>query len=356
MSIFRRIDLYLILPSLAISGISIFLLLSTSPNNSTQQVIFTVIGIFLFLLFSAFDFRFYPKFKNLLYILSLVLLGIIFLFPPIRSAHRWIDFGFFIFQPSEILKPFIIIVFASILRGLKKPGLPSVFLCLLLYLPLVILVFLQPDLGNTIIYLSIIIGLFIISGVDHKILLSGSVAFFIFLPAFWLVLKEYQRQRIFSFLNPSLDPSGSGYNAIQSMIAIGSGGLFGLGLGKGTQSRLLFLPEFQTDFIYASLVESLGFIGGFLLILFYLTVLIRIIFIAVNTQSRFGRFLCLGIFCQIFIQILINIGMNLGILPITGITLPLLSYGGSSIVSTYISLGMVNGIYSYLPKKLLVIR
>ena len=140
------------------------------------------------------------------------------------------------------------------------------------------------------------------------------------------------------------------------MIAIGSGGLFGLGLGKGTQSRLLFLPEFQTDFIYASLVESLGFIGGFLLILFYLTVLIRIIFIAVNTQSRFGRFLCLGIFCQIFIQILINIGMNLGILPITGITLPLLSYGGSSIVSTYISLGMVNGIYSYLPKKLLVIR
>src|SRR3989338_1015245 len=356
MNYFRRLDPFLLLPSLSISGISIFLLLSTSPNLAGPQLIYSLIGVFLYLMFTSLDIRFIPKYTFQFYIFSVIFLLIIFLLPQIRGAHRWIDFGFFILQPSEILKPLIIITFASFLSKDNQPGPVSIVGYTLGFLPFLVLIFLQPDLGNAIIYLSFFTGLLIISGVYISILLTGFLSFFTLLPGIWLILKDYQKQRLFSFINPNLDPSGAGYNAIQSMIAIGSGGLAGLGLGRGTQSRLLFLPEYQTDFIFASLVESLGFFGGFILLILYIIILVRILLIALNSEYRLGRLLAVGIFCQIFAQIFINIAMNLGLLPITGITLPLLSYGGSSLVSTYISLGLISSLTSVIPKKLLVIR
>ena len=168
-------------------------------------------------------------------------------------------------------------------------------------------------------------------------------------------MHNYQRQRIITFLNPEHDPLGSGYNTIQAVISIGSGGLTGLGLGKGTQSRLLFLPEYHTDFVFASLVEELGFLGGFMTLLFYTMLLLRIVWIGFHSQVSYGWYFTLGLFSQLFIQIVINIGMNMGLLPITGITLPLISYGGSSIISTFIGLGFLISIKRYTTRDLLVI-
>ena len=189
--------------------------------------------------------------------------------------------------------------------------------------------------------MSIFLSMLILSGLSWIYLVGGIVLFFVFMPLLWMLLKDYQRARLLSFFNPYLDPQGTGYNAIQAMITIGSGGLWGLGLGRGTQSRLLFLPEYQTDFIFSSIVEVLGFFGGLVIIILYLILLTKIITVVFKTEDQFGQLIVIGVFTQLFIQVFINIGMNLGILPITGITMPLVSYGGSSIVSTFIGLGLV---------------
>lgn len=356
MNFIRRLDLFIILPSLSISCLSIFLLLGSAAELFIPQLIFTLIGLIFYFIIISIDYTVWPRFLYLLYAVSILLLSVIFFLPQVRGAHRWIDFGVFILQPSEILKPIVILFYATLLVKLRKLDLSNLFWLILSFLPLTLLIFLQPDLGNSIIYSAFFLGLLIIGGVSLKFLFSGFLLFLSLLPVIWIFLKDYQKLRIFSFLNPGLDPSGAGYNAIQSMIAIGSGGLFGLGLGKGTQSRLLFLPEYQTDFIFASLIESLGFLGGFILLILYLFLLSRILLIALNCDNMLGRIISIGIFCQLIAQVIINVGMNIGLLPITGITLPLLSYGGSSIVSTYASLGLLNSISQSLPKKLLVIR
>lgn len=352
----KSLDPLILMPSISISGISIFLLLANGTNLFVPQLVFTLISILLFIIVANLDFRIWPKYIYIFYVSALFLLTVIFFLPSVRGAHRWIDFHFFVLQPSELLKPAIILFYAYIMSKFNKLDIKMIFWQLFSFVPILLLIFLQPDLGNTIIYVAFFIGLLIIGGISLKFILTSFLVFLVFLPGIWKLLREYQKERIFSFINPQLDPGGAGYNAIQSIIAIGSGGLFGLGLGRGTQSRLLFLPEYQTDFIFASLVESLGFFGGVLLITLYLILLIRILLLAFNTDNRFARLVLIGIFCQLFSQIFINIGMNIGLLPITGITLPLLSYGGSSIVSTYVSLGLVSNIANSFRKKLLVIR
>ena len=250
----------------------------------------------------------------------------------------------------------IILFYSSHLIKIQKISGFTLLKLIVTFLPIFALIFLQPDLGNAIIYISLFIGLLIIAGTNISHLLSGAATLLLFLPLIWARLLGYQRQRLISFINPQLDPLGAGYNAIQSVIAIGSGGLIGLGLGRGNQSRLLFLPEYQTDFIFASLIESLGFAGGLILLGLYFLMLFWILLVALKSSNLLGRFIAVGIFCQIFSQVIINVGMNMGLLPITGITLPLLSYGGSSIVSTYISLGLINAVSADTPKKILVIR
>lgn len=356
MSLLRRLDAYLLLPSLFISILSIFLLITTAENLFLPQLINMLFGVILYFIFASIDFRIWHRFNFLFYLISILFLIVIFFLPQVRGAHRWIDLGFFVLQPSEIFKPFIILFFSSKLSTLKNIKIKSLLILLLTFLPFLILIFLQPDLGNSIIYTLFFLGLLIIGGINISYLALGTFFFTIFSPALWFILKDYQQKRIFSFLNPNLDPGGAGYNAIQAMIAVGSGGLFGMGLGRGSQSRLLFLPEYQTDFIFASLVESLGLFGGSILLVLYLILLLRMLYIAINSQNIYGRILTIGVFCQILFQIIINVGMNLGILPITGITLPLLSYGGSSIVSTFISLGIINSVGLSLKQKPLVIR
>ena len=235
-------------------------------------------------------------------------------------------------------------------------NLPSLLKPILLLFPFIFLIFKQPDLGNVLVYLSILASLIILSGISWVYILLSFLGITGLLPFFWFILKDYQKQRLLSFLNPQQDPIGAGYNSLQAVIAIGSGKIMGMGLGRGTQSRLMFLPEYHTDFVFASLGEVLGFLGGALVILLYLFLLYKILIIAINTENIFGKFIILGVFAQLFSQVFINLGMNLGLLPITGITLPLISYGGSSIISTFIDLGLVISVASYHKKSPLVIR
>ncbi|KKS98555.1 MAG: rod shape-determining protein RodA, rod shape determining protein RodA [Candidatus Gottesmanbacteria bacterium GW2011_GWA2_43_14] len=342
--LFRRIDPFLLIPSLGLSGISFFVLASTGTSEYLHQAVFFALGLAAYLLFLSIDYRLWSRFSIIIYGLTLMFLVILFMLPEIRGAHRWVDFGLFILQPSEILKPLLMLVFAHVIsrRDLGRTG--NLFFLTAIFIPVAMLIFLQPDLGNTIVYGIFFFAMLIAGGLNLRYISLSLLTFTVFLPGLWLILKDYQKQRILSFLNPNIDPGGAGYNAIQSMIAVGSGGFWGLGLGRGTQSKLFFLPEYQTDFIFATIVESLGFIGGIILIILYLLLLIRILNICFSAEDTMGKVLSAGIFSQIFIQVFINMGMNLGILPITGITLPLVSAGGSSIISTFIALGILNSV------------
>ncbi len=344
MSFFKRIDYLLLAPVVGLIGISLSIIFSTTPALFAQQLIFAIIGFILFLAFSSIDFRIWPKFFWFFYSLTLVLLLVTFLGQEVRGSSRWIDFGWFRLQPSELIKPFFVVIMAELFsknygRGWSKIIKPFLFL-----VPIVLLIFKQPDLGNVIVYLFIFAVCILLSEIPFGSLMLGAGSLFLLFPIAWNFMKQYQKTRISSFLDPKSDPAGAGYNALQAIIAIGSGRLFGLGFGRGTQSHLLFLPEYHTDFVFASIGEELGFLGAFLILCFYFVLLGRILQIASRLNNRFARLLAIGIFAQIFIQVFINIGMNLGMLPITGITLPLLSYGGSSIISTFIGLGIVSNI------------
>lgn len=334
------LDAGIIMPLVGLIGISLAIIGSTTPNLFYQQFIFFIVGLVLCYIFASVDHMIWKKFIWIFYLLSLLLLIITFFTPEVRGSNRWIDIGWVSIQPSEIIKPFMIIIVAQLLSQKHTGTLFHYFFPFLFLLPIFGIIFIQPDLGNVLVYFFIFIMMIIGNGFSLilfslSVLLSG-----LGIPFLWQFLKEYQRNRIVSFINPQSDPVGAGYNALQSIIAIGSGQLTGLGLGKGTQSHLLFLPEYHTDFVFASLGEELGFIGASMVLVFYAILLIRILRIAFVAEERFTFLLALGIFSQIFIQVFINVGMNLGILPITGITLPLVSYGGSSIVSTLIGIGL----------------
>lgn len=346
-------DPFLFLPVIGLSGISLFTLASQEPRVFVSQLSFMMLGFFLYFIFSSIDYHYWPKFRYIFYVLSLLLLSLLFFLPEVRGAQRWINLGAAVIQPSEILKPLVILIYAYFFSRQRSTN--TRILEIVSFLPLIVLIFIQPDLGNTIVYLTFYLGLLIVSGLSWLYLSAGALFLIALIPALWFFLRDYQKLRISTFINPALDPKGAGYNAIQSIIAIGSGGLTGLGLGRGSQSRLYFLPEYQTDFIFASIIEALGFLGGAIIIFLYFVLLFRILSIALNTDNIYGRFLSIGIFSQIFIQVFINIGMNMGIMPITGITLPLLSSGGSSIISTFIALGIVNSVGREINKSPLVI-
>lgn len=336
----------------AILGLLVFNLLiiwSIAPRLFLQQLTYIILGLGLFFLFSLIDWRIYPKFSWLFYLGSLIFLGITFLFGTItRGVSRWIQIGGLTIQPSELVKPFLVLFFAWFFSEgieIKKIFLGS----LLLTLP-AFLIFIQPDLGSSLVVILLWLGITLAAGVSWRWLAGGFGFLVVTLPLIWQLLKDYQRQRIYTFVNPFADPLKSGYNIIQSIIAIGSGQLAGRGLGRGTQSHLRFLPERHSDFIFASLAEELGFLGALILLSFFALLLWRILVIAQKTDNRFGMLICLGIFTMIFSQIFINIGMNLGLMPITGITLPLISSGGSSLVAVLISLGIIENIARFSKK------
>jgi rod shape determining protein RodA len=341
----KGFDFLILVIILVVSLLGLSMIWSLEPSLFPQQLIFLLLSLGIFFLFSRIDFRIFENVTTIFYGSSLFLLLITFVLGEVtRGSIRWIQLGFINLQPSEIVKPFLIIFFASYFAKQEKFNLKIIFKSLILLLIPLILVFKQPDLGSTLVILVSFLGIVIFSRLPKIYLAIGTGIAAIFSPIAWFLMQPYQKDRIYSFFNPYADPLRSGYHIIQSIITVGSGGFLGRGLGKGTQSQFAFLPEHHTDFMFASLTEELGFLGASILLLCYFLLLSRILLIAQNSQSFFGKLVCYGVFSLLLFQIFTNIGMNMGIMPVTGITLPLVSYGGSSLLATLICFGIVESI------------
>ncbi|MFH0738918.1 MAG: rod shape-determining protein RodA [Candidatus Omnitrophota bacterium] len=317
-----------------------------------RQMLWVILGVALFFLISNFNYRRLWDATYLLYALALVLLFLVFILGVAHlGAQRWLRFSWFNFQPSEFAKPVIVIFLAryfsvksvqdlslqankmGILRGLILP-----FIMIALPVGLIIE---QPDLGSGVIIIFIFMIMLFLSGVRLRYIILFLILAILSMPFLWHFLREYQRDRLMVFINPNIDPLGAGYTIIQSKIAIGSGGFFGKGWLSGTQSQLRFLPEAHTDFIFATFVEEWGFLGSAVILLLYYLLIREGLNIAARTSDNFGRLLALGIAFMLGVQVFINISMNLGLAPVVGVPLFLMSYGGSSVIVTFISLGIL---------------
>lgn len=338
-----KFDALLILPIFLLLAFSFFILNSISPSIFPSYYWYIVLGILAFLLFSLFDFEVISAFSNYFYIISIVLLLITLVIGQVtRGTVRWIPLGSISIQPSEIVRPFLLIFFANYIAE-KKLNLKRLFkIIILMALPL-FLILVQPSLGVTALTALGFLGLFLASEIDKKSILYLVFSILLIIPAVYLLLAPYQKSRITAFLDPSKDPQGAGYNAIQSAISVGSGKLLGRGLGRGVGTQLAFLPERHTDFIFASVAEEMGFVGGVVLLLLTFLLLYRITSYTEKAINIPARLFLGGLFLTLFAQVAIHVGMNMGLLPITGVPYPLVSAGGSSLLATMTSLGIVVG-------------
>lgn len=315
-----------------------------------RQVIALGIGLVLFLVLIAVDFRIWHSLAWVLYGGAVFLLGSVLLFgAEIRGTRGWFvleGIGAQV-QPVEFAKILLILVFAKYLadRGGRITDLRAFTGCALLLLVPVSLIILQPDLGSALILVATWTGMLLIARVPRRIwLIAVVVAVLISGLAWQFLLRDYQRNRIATFVNPARDPLGFGYNIAQSMVAVGSGELLGRGLGLGPQSHLNFLPEQETDFIFAVIAEELGFIGSVLLLGLFALLLVRIFWLARRAPDDFSLFTLSGIGIVLFVQIFVNIGTNIGIVPVAGVPLPLVSYGGSALIASLAGFGIVESI------------
>ena len=345
----KELDYFLIFCVLILSVVSLFVMYSTDGGEilfHTKNHFFKLVAFFpVMIVLAFFNLRFWHNFSYIIY-LAVILLLIWVSFFGIKSSgsQRWMDLYFFVLQPSELMKIAIILCLAKFYHRLKIENVNSLFsmaIVLSIIVAPVMLVLSQPDLGTSI--LIVLSGLIILwlGGVKVKYFIYSFITFLISLPFIISFLKPYQKLRILTFLDPDRDPLGAGYQIIQSKIAIGSGGLDGKGFLKGTQSYLDFLPEKHTDFIFTLFSEEFGFIGSVLLLILYSIIIFRIIRIGAISRSNFARLFCFGFAFAIFIYIVVNLSMVLGLLPIVGSPLPIMSYGGSSMLATMIGFGIV---------------
>lgn len=341
MKIQKLINFPISLSSFLLLSIGILVIYSSSSELAVQQLIFAAVGMVIFLLISGLELSSVKSLIKPLYIIILIaLIASLILGFETRGTLRWIPLGIFNIQPSEFAKPVLILFLANFWSNCQ-PSWSNILKSLLWTGPYILLIFKQPDLGSALTLTAIWLGMLFAAGISIKKVIILTLIIISFIPISWLFLYDYQKERIVSFLAPEADPLGKGYNLIQSKVAVGSGEIFGRGLGRGTQSRLQFLPEFRTDFIFASIAEEMGFIGSILILLLYLFLLSYSLRTAYQVSNQFSRLIILGVISMVLFQVFVNIGMNVGLLPITGITLPLISYGGSSVVATLLSLGLV---------------
>ncbi len=341
--ILSALDWSLLFPTIILVIFGLATIFSVSTTFFTSQLIYVFVSLFAFFLFSQVHYKVIQLYGIHIYIAAvIILLFVLFLGFESRGAVRWVDvFGFRI-QFSEILKPFLIISLASFLKNGKNYSFSHFVFCLLFLLPVTSLIFFQPDLGSALIYAGATIATMLVFGFPFRWFVVGLFGMILFLPVFWQFLHDYQKQRVLTFLSPGSDPLGTSYNAIQAMIAVGSGSIFGKGLGEGTQSVLRFLPERHTDFVFATLSESFGFVGGVVIIGCFAYLLYRIYVLYQRVDDKFRKAFCVAAFFLFLIQFFVNIGMNIGLVPIVGITLPFVSYGGSSLLSCFILLGILS--------------
>jgi len=352
-----------------------------------RQLVSLLVGLAGLAVFSYFDYKHLKRFSIALYLLMLLMLVVV-LFVGGGGAQRWFQIGPFSFQPSEVSKIFMIICLASYLSDRKKlDGFWSnIFLLAIVGLPF-LLIFKQPDLGTALVFMAILVGLLLASWSSPKLLiylltpiisilfsplfplwviyllalvlalflsralvwdwllvLGINIGVGVAVPFIWKILKPYQQQRILTFLNPGADPYGAGYHSLQSKIAIGSGGLIGKGYLRGTQTQLSFIPEQHSDFIFSAIGEEFGFIGAVLVLILFAIIVWRALAIAEESSDYFGSLLACGIAFMMAFHVLANIGMTLGILPVVGMPLPFVSFGGSSLLMNLIAIGILQNI------------
>lgn len=310
-----------------------------------RQLIWYLIGALLMIISFLFNYRLLERWSILIYIICVCMLVFVLLFgKDAGGSRRWIDLGQFSIQPSEIIKLAIIISLSGYYsKRINMTGLTFGDLLLpmiMTFIPFILIVK-QPDLGTAILVVIIAASVTCFAKIEKKTFWHIIASGLVFVPMVWFFLKEYQKRRILTFLNPDLDPLGAGYHIIQSKIAIGSGLLYGKGFLKGTQNVLSFLPEQQTDFIFSVLSEEWGFLGaGFLLILFFILILIGLS-VAHSCREPFGILLSGGITALLFWEVLVNVGMVMGLMPVVGVALPFISYGGSSVIIKMICIGVL---------------
>ena len=331
---------------------------SVDPWVTRQSARFGM-GLAMMLFVAMVDLRFWMRIAYPFYGLALCLLIAVDVIGTIGGgAQRWLSLGFVSLQPSELMKVALILTLARYYHGLTPEDvgrLRYLFQPFLLMLMPVGLVVIQPDLGTAILLLMGGLTVMLLAGVRWWVfgtLAAGALAA---MPVFWANLRDYQKDRVFTFLNPERDPLGTGYHIMQSKIALGSGGVWGKGFMQGTQSHLNFLPEKQTDFIFTTLAEEMGMVGGLLLIALYIGILILGFAIALRARHTFGRLLAGGLITVFFVYLFINIAMVMGLLPVVGVPLPLISYGGSAMVTILLGFGFILSVYVHrdlqIPKR-----
>lgn len=340
----KKWDWLLFVQILAIGLISLLIIFSINKSLAQNQLIYWIIGLVVLYIVSQFNYHSWQTPTRLIYIGSLIsLVALLILGDPVRGSIRWIDFGFFRIQPSEVAKVASVLLLANFYKDKSARDLKNVVVSFLMILPAVVFVFIQPDLGNSLSFLAIWFGINLAAGFRIKHLLTFLLASTVLLIIFFEMLAPYQKNRLATFIDPGSDPLGTGYNIIQSKIAIGSGKFTGRGFGKGSQSQLNFLPEAESDFIFASIAEQLGFIGAGLLLALFIWMISRIVAIT-KDKDRYAQLLIIGIVSFLITQFVVNVGMNLAILPVTGITFPFVSYGGSSLLTCLFLVGIAYSI------------
>jgi len=310
-----------------------------------KQLYWLAVGLALMLLTLFYDYRHLEKLGYPAYLLSLLLLvGVMVAGKMVSGSRRWLPLGPFAFQPAELTKVAIILLLATYFNRrpwLGKMRLKELLLPGVLVLVPVGLIIKQPDLGSGILVTLVAASMILFVGVHWRTLAALALTLVVSSPMIWGFLKDYQKQRVLTFLNPDQDPLGAGYHIIQSMIAVGSGQFWGKGFLQGTQSQLYFLPEQHTDFVFSVFAEEWGFVGSVVLLLLFTGVALWGLQVARDCKERFGQLLALGVTALIFWQIFINLCMVTGFLPVVGIPLPLFSYGGSSLITTLLGVGFL---------------
>jgi rod shape determining protein RodA len=353
---FRNFDWILLGVSFLVLILGLLVLYSTTysegglfSSKMVVQAISGIIGFIGIIIIANIDYRVYKKFSGLLYVAAIALLLLVEIFGfSILGATRWIDLGFTQIQPSEIAKILVIISLAKFFaeRNDEMWRVKNIIISAIYAFIPMLLVIRQPDLGTALVIFAIWAGMLFISNVKRITLLKIGLAGILTTPLGWLMLRDYQKERILSFLSPEADVLGKGWNVSQAVIAIGSGRLFGRGLGYGPQSHLNFLPMQQTDFAFAVLAEEMGFIGVFILLSLFFIMLIRTIKIASESRDNFGSFISVGVAMMIAFHVFVNIGMNLRLMPVTGLPLPFISYGGTSLLTNLLAIGLLQSIYA----------
>ena len=342
-----KLDWALIILLMLLITIGCFALYSAAGANWSPWAIRhferSIFGLILALIIAFTDIKVIYKFAWLPFFVSVLLLFILF-FTSDGNVNRWLDLGALKIQPSEIAKISIILALAKFFHNVQIRDYGKIIysiIAIIISLPIIILTLIQPDLGTAIMQILLVGALIYLAGLRMWFLVLSTVIFIASLPLVWFNLHNYQKQRILTHLDPSLDSLGAGYHISQSKIALGSGGVFGKGFLKGSQSHLDFLPEKQTDFIFTMIGEEFGLAGSLFVLMIFVLLMLYSYVIAFLQSSQFGRLVCSGIVFMLFSYVFVNVGMVSGFLPVVGAPLPLISYGGSSMLTIFISFGII---------------